>query len=101
MQKNSISKNKLYDEDIYRLRHQEKNLFTRLKHFRGIATRFDKFKKELRGSGSPSVCLYLVKALMQGHQTSTAPNNSFKKMVPKTRFPSAILYLSILNKASQ
>ena len=43
--KNSISKDKKYDEDIYRLRHQVENLFARLKHFRGIATRFNKLKR--------------------------------------------------------
>lgn len=43
--KNSRSKNKEYDLEIYRLRHQVENLFARLKHYRAIATRFDKLKR--------------------------------------------------------
>ena len=43
--KNSRSKNKEYDREIYRLRHQVENLFARLKHYRAIATRFDKLKR--------------------------------------------------------
>jgi transposase len=56
--KNSISKNKKYDEDIYRLRHQVENLFARLKHFRGIATRFDKLKRNYEGTVALA-CAYL------------------------------------------
>jgi transposase len=58
MKKNSISKNKKYDEDIYRLRHQVENLFARLKHFRGIATRFDKLKRNYEGTVALA-CAYL------------------------------------------
>lgn len=43
--KNSRSKNKEYDRAIYRLRHQVENLFARLKHYRAIATRYDKLKR--------------------------------------------------------
>jgi len=56
--KNSISKNKKYDEDIYRPRHQVENLFARLKHFRGIATRFDKLKRNYEGTVALA-CAYL------------------------------------------
>ncbi len=31
-----------YDKDLYRLRHLVENLFCRLKHFRAVATRYDK-----------------------------------------------------------
>lgn len=48
--RNSRSKNKKYDEDIYRLRHLVENLFARLKHYRGIATRFDKLKRNYVGT---------------------------------------------------
>ncbi len=48
--KNSRSKNKEYDKDIYRLRHQVENLFARLKHFRAIATRYDKLKRNYEGT---------------------------------------------------
>ena len=43
--KNSRSKNKEYDRDIYRLRHLVENLFARLKHFRAVATKYDKLKR--------------------------------------------------------
>jgi transposase len=43
--KNSVSKNKKDDEGIYRLRHLVENLFAKLKHFRAIAMRFDKLKR--------------------------------------------------------
>lgn len=56
--KNSISKNKKYDEDIYRLRHLVENLFARLKHFRGIAMRFDKLKRNYEGTLAIA-CAYL------------------------------------------
>jgi transposase len=56
--KNSRSKNKQYDEDIYRLRHLVENLFARLKHFRGIATRFDKLKRNYVGTLAMA-CAYL------------------------------------------
>lgn len=56
--KNSISENKKYDEDIYRLRHLVENLFARLKHFRGIATRFDKLKRNYE-STLAMACAYL------------------------------------------
>lgn len=56
--KNSTSKNKTYDVDIYRLRHQIENLFARLKHFRAIATRFDKLKRNYQGTVAIA-CAYL------------------------------------------
>jgi len=48
--KNSRAKNKEYDRAIYRLRHQVENLFARLKHFRAIATRYDKLKRNYEGT---------------------------------------------------
>jgi transposase len=56
--KNSISTNQQYDKDIYRLRHLVENLFARLKHFRGIATRFDKLKRNYVGTLAIA-CAYL------------------------------------------
>ena len=55
---NSRSKNKKYDQSIYRLRHLVENLFARLKHFRGIATRFDKLKRNYVGTLAMA-CTYL------------------------------------------
>jgi transposase len=43
--RNSRSKNNEYDREIYRLRHLVENLFARLKHFRAVATRYDKLKR--------------------------------------------------------
>lgn len=55
---NSLSKNKKYDRDIYRHRHLVENLFARLKHFRGIAMRFDKLKRNYEGTLALA-CAYL------------------------------------------
>jgi transposase len=33
------------DESLYRHRHLVENAFARLKHFRGLATRYDKLKR--------------------------------------------------------
>ena len=37
--------NKEFDKYLYRLRHLVENAFARLKHFRAIATRFDKLAR--------------------------------------------------------
>ena len=55
---NSRSENKKYDRDIYRHRHLVENLFARLKHFRGIAMRFDKLKRNYEGTLAMA-CAYL------------------------------------------
>lgn len=41
---NSKSKNNTLNWYLYRCRHLVENAFARLKHFRGIATRYDKLK---------------------------------------------------------
>ena len=43
--KNSKSSNESMDWYLYKLRHLVENAFARLKHFRGIATRYDKLKQ--------------------------------------------------------
>ena len=55
---NSRSKNKEYDRGIYRLRHLVENLCARLKHYRGIAMRFDKLKRNYQGTLAIA-CAYL------------------------------------------
>lgn len=42
---NSIKIDHDFDKKIYRNRHKVENIFARLKHFRSIATRFDKLKR--------------------------------------------------------
>lgn len=45
VKKNSVDKsNPDFDEQLYRYRHLIENLFARLKHFRSIATRYEKLK---------------------------------------------------------
>lgn len=43
--RNSKTGNADVDWDLYKLRHLVENAIARLKHFRGIATRFDKLKR--------------------------------------------------------
>lgn len=43
--KNSVQGNPEFDPHLYRLRHLVENLFARLKHFRALATRYDKLKR--------------------------------------------------------
>ncbi|WP_374955982.1 IS5 family transposase [Acinetobacter lwoffii] len=45
MRSNSKRSNKEFDKYLYKLRHLVENVFARLKHFRAIATRFDKFAR--------------------------------------------------------
>ena len=42
---NSIKGNKAMDWGLYKYRHLVENAFARLKHFRAIATRYDKLKR--------------------------------------------------------
>jgi len=37
------------DKALYRYRHLVENVFARLKHFRAVATRFDKLKRNYQG----------------------------------------------------
>ena len=43
--KNSRKGNGDLDQGLYKLRHLVENAFARLKYFRGVATRYDKLKK--------------------------------------------------------
>ncbi len=45
---NSKRENLGFDSHIYKRRHLVENLFARLKHYRGIATRFDKLARNFR-----------------------------------------------------
>lgn len=45
---NSTKPNPEFDSDLYKLRHLVENLFARLKHYRSIATRFEKLARNFR-----------------------------------------------------
>ena len=45
---NSRKPNVDFDDYLYRLRHLVENAFARLKHFRGIATRFEKLARNYK-----------------------------------------------------
>ena len=45
---NSQKPNPDFDSYLYRLRHLVENLFARLKHFRSIATRFEKLARNFK-----------------------------------------------------
>ena len=53
-----LSKNTDIDVYLYKLRHLVENMFARIKHFRAIATRFDKLKRNFI-SNVALACLYL------------------------------------------
>jgi len=46
------------DWSLYRHRHLVENAFARLKHFRGLATRYDKLKRNYQ-RGTAMVCGFL------------------------------------------
>lgn len=46
--KNSVKLNSTFDSYLYRMRHLVENLFARLKHFRSIATRFEKLARNFK-----------------------------------------------------
>ncbi len=45
LRKRSKSENKEFDQELYRHRHLVENFFARIKHFRAVATRFDKLSR--------------------------------------------------------
>lgn len=55
---NTTSNNGHMDWYIYKIRHLVENTFARLKHFRGIATRFDKLKSNYAGAVALA-CIYI------------------------------------------
>jgi len=56
--KSNAKKENLYDREIYKNRHLVENIFARLKHFRSIATRYDKLKRNFEGMLSLA-CSYI------------------------------------------
>ena len=56
--KNSTIGNAALDAYLYKLRHLVENMFARLKHFRAVATRFDKLKRNFVSTVALA-CLYL------------------------------------------
>lgn len=59
VKKNSTDKsNPEFDSEIYKLRHLVENFFARIKHFRAIATRYDKTKRNYE-SGLHLACAYI------------------------------------------
>ncbi|WP_247165988.1 IS5 family transposase, partial [Escherichia coli] len=48
LRSNSKRSNKEFDKYLYKLRHLVENAFARLKHFRAIATRFDKLARNYK-----------------------------------------------------
>ena len=56
--KSNSTKENSYDKDIYKDRHLVENIFARLKHFRSIATRYDKLKRNFEGMLSLA-CAYV------------------------------------------
>jgi len=55
---NSVIGNADMDWSLYRHRHLVENAFARLKHFRGLATRYNKLKRNYQ-SGAAMVCGFL------------------------------------------
>jgi transposase len=47
---NSKKPNPEFDSHLYKLRHLVENLFARLKHFRSIATRFEKLARNFKAA---------------------------------------------------
>lgn len=45
---NSKKENPGFDTHVYKARHLVENLFARIKHYRGVATRFDKLARNYR-----------------------------------------------------
>ena len=56
--KSNTTKENIYDKEIYKNRHLVENIFARLKHFRSIATRYDKLKRNFEGMLSLA-CAYV------------------------------------------
>ena len=48
--KNSKNNDQPLDKEKYKMRHTIENMFARLKHFRAVATRYDKLKKSYEGT---------------------------------------------------
>lgn len=55
---NSKKENAEFDSHLYKIRHLVENLFARIKHYRGVATRFDKLARNFKST------LFLVFSLI-------------------------------------
>lgn len=62
---NSDKPNLEFDSHLYKLRHLVENLFARLKHFRSIATRFDKLARNFK-SMLYMACMFIWLQLLCG-----------------------------------
>ncbi len=61
---NSEKPNPEFDAHLYKLRHLVENLFARLKHFRGIATRFEKLARNFK-SMLYIACMWIALKLIE------------------------------------
>lgn len=55
---NTQSNNQHMDWNLYKTKHLVENAFARLKHFRGIATRYDKLKRNYENAVALA-CIYI------------------------------------------
>lgn len=58
--RNSVKGNADLDRGSYRNRHLVENAFAWLKHYRVVASRFDKLKKKLRKCGGHGLCFSMA-----------------------------------------
>jgi transposase len=65
--RNSTKGNEDLDQGLYRYRHLVENLFAQIKHFRGLATRFDKLKQHYEGVVA-MVCTLLWLPMRNGNR---------------------------------
>lgn len=63
---NSKKLNPEFDAHLYKLRHLVENLFARLKHFRGIATRFEKLARNFKAMVFIACMLIWLKLICAG-----------------------------------
>jgi transposase len=66
LRSNSKRSNKEFDKYLYKLRHLVENAFARLKHFRAIATRFDKLARNYK-SMIRIACIFICCKAKWGH----------------------------------
>jgi transposase len=59
--KNSKKLNPEFDKQLYKLRHLVENIFAPLKHFRGIATRFEKLKRNYQAAVSIACSIFYLR----------------------------------------
>lgn len=64
---NSKKQNPEFDPSLYKLRHLVENLFARLKHFRSVATRFEKLARNFKSIVFVACSLIWLKLLVRSH----------------------------------